>query len=416
MKICVLGAGVVGVSTAFALSRAGHEVHVIERGADVASGASAANGAQLSYSYVDPFASPSTLRKLPSYLLGADPAVRLGFSAAPSYLRWGLAFLKHCSAARTKENLKSRIELSARSQLAQRCFARECDNRLLSPTGRGKIVLAKTKTQLQKMELAALEKRAGGIAVSALSRDACIEIEPALASWTGEWAGGLYAKQDQALDPQKYCRVLRAYSEQHYNAKYHFNEKIASLDVVNGKVRGVRTQAALHACDKVVVCLGPQANSVLSPLGLQVPIYSIQGYSLTFPANSNANVASITDLEHKIVFANLGKTIRIAGFMDTHQSESKSHRRCKQLHALAQRLWPEIADYEADPNYWTQCRPMVPSGVPIVKQSGIDGLYLNVGHGSLGYTFAAGSAMAIADLLDGEHRHAKHRIERISYV
>lgn len=416
MKICVLGAGVIGVSAAFALGRAGHEVHVIDQAERAASGASAANGAQLSYSYVDPFASPSTLRQLPAYMSGLDPAVRLGFSLSPAYLSWGLKFLRECRSVRMAVNMQTRLALARKSQAAFQLFADTCDSALLMPTGQGKLVLAETPKKLEAMGISAKEKRALGMKLEVLSKDQALARDPALQNWRGTWAGGLFAQEDYALDPLQYCQVVSSASKTHYGVTFHFGEVIKSIQMgVNG-VKSVETNRALHNCERIVICLGSNANDLLAGLGLKQPIYPVQGYSLTLPALPGAPKTSLTDLKHKIVFANLGDRMRIGGFMDVNQSPSKAEQRNTYLLSLARELWPGIADYDADPQFWTQYRPMTPSGVPIIRESKIPGIFLNVGHGALGYTFAAGSAMMIADLIGPETRSHLQENERTSHA
>lgn len=416
MKICVLGAGVIGVSAAFALARDGHNVHVIDRAERTATGTSAANGAQVSYSHVDPFASPATLRQLPAYLSGLDPAVRLGLSLKPDYLGWGLRFIRECGKSRSKDNLLRRAELAHLSRRSLDDFAADCGSRFPAATGIGKIVLAGSKSHLERMEMSALEKTPLGVKSNALARQECLTLEPALKDWQGNWAGGLHAPGDNALDPIKYCDALKETAETRYGAKFHFGETIQSVKISDGTVKAVQTDKAIHTSDRIVVCLGVQANDILREMGLAAPIYPVQGYSLTLPATETAPKISLTDLNHKIVFANLGKTIRIAGFMDTNQRPSKAAARGQQLLDIARRLWPSIADYDANPHHWTHFRPMVPSGVPIIRESKISGLYLNIGHGSLGYTFAAGSAMIIAGLIAQDDGLSQPHIERKKFA
>ncbi len=397
MKIGVIGAGVVGVSTAYALASAGHEVHVFDEGETVATGASQANGAQLSYSYVDPFAGPATLRKLPAYLCGLDPAIRFGISLNPSYLSWGLKFLGECRSSRAHTNMLARAALASKSRVALETFMQGCENGALRSTGEGKIVLAGTKDDLQQMERGAKQKEALGIHVSALSKEDCLAKEPALRDWRGEWAGGIYAPADQALDPVQYCEALKAACEQKFGVQFHFGERLRGIQISADHISGISTEGGQHGFDRVVLCLGSKVNEILRPLGLSVPIYPIQGYSLTLPFGSIVPQASLTDLKNKVVFANLGDKLRIAGFMDANQNPKRARARSGQILEIARKMWPSVATYDADPNFWTQYRPMTPSGVPIIGESKIRGLYLNVGHGALGYTFAAGSGVEIAE-------------------
>ena len=400
MKICVLGAGVIGVSTAYALARLEHEVVVIDKGADVASGASHANGAQLSYSHVDPFAGPDILRKLPGYLLGTDPAIQFGLSLRPDYLKWGLSFLRNCNAARFKENQRARLDLARLSREAIKSFERDLPEGALRRTGQGKLVLAQTRSETDAMRKRAESGEFIEHDQKYLTAEQCLDIEPALSGWVGRLCGGLFSPNDNALDPMTYCKVLRRACEDDFGVKFYLGQNVQSIieTSIASSSAGftIKTDAEEHKCDKVIVCLGNNPNPLLKPLGLRVPIYPMQGYSLTARATENAPTTSVTDLMNKIVIANLGTHVRIAGFVDANQSPAKAKIRHGQLLEAAKRYWPEAADYEGPLSHWTHYRPMTPSGVPVIKETRIAGLYLNAGHGSLGYTFAAGSAMKIA--------------------
>lgn len=397
LKICVLGAGVVGISTAFALSRRGHEVLVVEKGSEVATGASHANGAQLSYSYVDPFPGPDILKKLPGYLLGTDLAIQLGLSLKPDYLRWGLSFLQNCSQANFNSNRKARLALANLSREAISTYERDLPKGALSRTGTGKLVLAQTEAENVSMETREGSYEAFERNQTYLSASECSEIEPALEGWQGKLFGGTYSASDNALDPVTYCKVLQKACEDNFKVRFNFNQVIQKIDRVSNSKFNIETNVETHECERVVVCLGNDPNVLLKPLGLKVPIYPMQGYSLTLPVSDQSPKTSVTDIKNKIVFANLGDQMRIAGFLDANLGPEKSKARGKQLLDLARQQWPTAANYEGPIVHWTHYRPMTPSGVPVIGETNISGLYLNAGHGSLGYTFAAGSAMKIAD-------------------
>lgn len=395
MKICVLGAGVIGVSTAYALARLGHEVTVIDKGTNVASGASHANGAQLSYSYIDPLAGPATLRKLPSYILGRDPAVRLNVAFKADYLLWGLSFLRNCSARKFTQNKEQRQALALASQQALSLFEEELPKGAFKKTGQGKLVLAQTEnddTTMRKSQ-------------HYLSAQDCINKEPALKFWSGKILGGLYAKDDFALDPQIYCDVLREACEKKFGVKFVFGQTVNKLVIEKSTIKAIETDSRRYDVENIIVCLGNEASQLLGPIGIKIPIYSIQGYSLTLKASSVTPQVSVTDLKNKTVYASLGNRLRIAGFVDANQKNIEA--RTEQLLLSARANWPQIADYDGEIDRWTHARPMMPSGVPVIGPTKVKGVYLNVGHGSLGYTFAAGSAMKIADVIGHAHKNTQ---------
>jgi D-amino-acid dehydrogenase len=371
-------------------------VLVVEKGSDVATGASHANGAQLSYSYVDPFPGPGVLRKLPGYLLGTDPAIQLGLSFKLDYLRWGLSFLQNCTHTKFKNNQKIRLALANLSREAMSTYERDLPKGALSRTGTGKLVLAQTEAENVAMITREDSDEALERNQSYLSPSECLDVEPGLMGWKGKLYGGTYSASDNALDPVTYCKALQLACEYSFKVRFLFNQNVQKIDRVSNAKFEIETDVEIHECEKVVVCLGNDPNSLLKPLGIQVPIYPMQGYSLTIPASDQSPRTSVTDLKNKIVFANLGNKIRIAGFLDANLSLEKSKARGGQLLNLARQQWPTAADYEGPVSHWTHYRPMTPSGVPVIGETLISGLYLNSGHGSLGYTFAAGSGMKIA--------------------
>ena len=398
MKVLVMGAGVVGVSTAYALGRLGHQVMVIEKASEVASGASHANGAQLSYSYVDPFASPDILSALPKYIVGLDSAIKLGFSAKRSYYQWGIQFLKNCKRSNWRSNLETMLKLAKQSQKAFSSLQNETATGKLLASSQGKIVLATSHDELAKFRAVAEIKQEYGFPVKILERADIIRIEPALQYWTKNFIGGAYAAQDLSLDPRIYCEVLKEASENNYSVKYSFNQNIIDLNVENKQVVSVQTETDTFECDVAINCLGNNANDILKKINATHSIYPQRGYSVTLPTGEIALKTSVTDPASKVVFTNIGNEIRIAGFLDVNQTNKKIDQRVLELFSRAKELWPAVADFTEIKKPWSGERPATPSGVPIIGASQLKGLYNNIGHGYLGYTLAAGSAEQIASL------------------
>ena len=397
-KICVLGAGVIGVSTAYALARIGHKVTVIDRNETVAQGASRANGAQLSYSYVDPFGSPAMLRALPKYLFGLDPAIQLRLRLNSHYLGWGISFIKNCRPAKVSENLQARAQLALDSASAFKSFFEKSDPSPATGKARGKLVLLSSKSDYEKAVKTSENYLALGVERMVLTRNECLDLEPALKNLTEAFAGGIFAPSDFALDPLIYCRLLEKECRK-LGVEFLFGTDIQSITHLNGTVRSVVTDNQAIDCDAAIICLGNGARDLAKACGIHLPIYPIQGYSMTLPCAENAPHLSVTSMSRKLVYANLGQTMRVAGFMDANQSTSKIPVRQSELLETARAHWPGIADFNSAPNFWTHYRPMTPSSVPIIGESKIKNLFLNVGHGALGYTFAAGSAMRIAGMI-----------------
>ncbi|MBC6412713.1 MAG: FAD-dependent oxidoreductase, partial [Hyphomonadaceae bacterium] len=203
--------------------------------------------------------------------------------------------------------------------------------------------------------------------------------------------GGVYSRTDLALDPAAYCAALVS-GAQNFGTTFMFGEAVTGFAVTGGQVTGVRTANGCLPFDRVIVCAGNGTPELLVPLGVPVPVYPVRGYSFTLPSGEKALSVSVTSLRHKIVYADLGDTVRVAGFFDINRATSTIASRLRELLNLARRIWPDAADYDHPCSEWTGCRPMTPSGVPVTGESPVKNLYINAGHGSLGYTFAAGSA------------------------
>jgi D-amino-acid dehydrogenase len=399
MKIVVLGAGVIGVSTAYELGRQGHEVTVIDKASSVASGASFANGAQLSFSYVDPFANPMILKSLPRFIAGGDPAIKLGLSLRPAYYAWAFSFLKNCRRKDARKNLENILKQSLASQKAFDRVQNEVPGIKLRTTDNGKILLARSKEEMSQMTLSAKIKSDMGLPVNVLYREQIIDQETALLDWQENFIGGSYSEEDRVIESIGFCEELKKASEKKYAVQYLFNQTINELKTSGDSITSVLTDQNEFSCNAAVVCLGNDANPVLKTLGLGCRIYSMRGYSLTLPVTEHSPSVSVTDPQSKMVFANLGTKIRIAGFLDANLPESKTRQRGTQLLESAKKLWPSAADYDSESNFWTGTRPMTPSGLPIVGASPVKGLFYNLGHGSFGLTLANGSATRIAKLI-----------------
>lgn len=401
MKILVLGAGVIGVTTAYRLGDCGHQVTVIDRASNVAQGASHANGAQLTYSYAEPFAAPETLKKMPGYLLGKDPGIGLRLNANPVFYRWGMSFVRNCTHAREVANLHAMLTLSARSFAAMQKLIAQEPAVAAGHKSCGKLLLTRTKDELLSYGALAKIKQSYGLAVEMLDKQACLTQEPALADWQGNFSGGLYAKGDSVIEPVGFCKNLQKAATQKYAVSFKFDHDILRLQISNGQASGVITDKGVFSCDAVIVCLGNGANDLLKPLKDRQNIYPMQGYSLTLPLGSNPPSTSITDPKNKFVFANIGNKIRIAGLLDANLPAAGIACRGQHLLDIAQKMWPDAADYSAPPNLWSGQRPMTPSSLPIVRKAKIPGLFYNIGHGSMGLTMGAGCADIIASFISG---------------
>lgn len=406
MHVLVLGGGVVGTTSAWFLRAAGHEVTVLDRQAGVALETSLANGGQVSVSHSEPWANPGAPLKILRWL-GKDDAPLL-FRLQPELRQWlwGLAFLGECLPHRTGRNIRRLVALGLHSRrtLAELRHSRALDYER-SPYG---ILHFYTDAHDFKASIkpAALMSELG-CERRTLSAEEAVALEPALASIRAQIVGADYCAEDESGDAHSFTHQL-AVRAQAAGVRFLFNTTVTRLITAAGRITAVEALGAdgwpaRHTADAVVVALGVQSVPLLAPLGLRLQIYPAKGYSATFDVVDAAAApkVSLTDDEYKLVFSRLGDKLRVAG-----TAELAGHRRdlnmlrCEALTRRTRALFPGACEY-ARPRYWTGMRPLTPSNVPYLGATRIRGLYLNTGHGTLGWTLAAGSGQLIADLVSG---------------
>lgn len=403
MRVCVLGAGVTGLTTAWYLAERGYEVTIVDRRPVPAAETSHANGAQLSYSYVAPFASPSLLKKIPAFLLGLDPAVRLKPPIDLDFVRWALAFVRCCSEAKARESTAaqlalaqtSRVELQNLSEALQLEFYRE---------EAGKLVIFRKVSDFQAAEQQVAVQRRHGSVQAVLSSDECLRLEPALRLSASSFAGGVFTADEQVGDCASFCQELFERLTRRNNVRVEFGVR-ATRAVVHGRtVTAIETDAGPIDANLFVVCLGPGAAEFCKSTGFRIPVYPIKGYSLTLRAGGQGPplTKSVTDFGAKVVLAPFGeRQVRVAGAADFVGSDlSLDSLRIEPMTRRARELLD--VDLDGDLSPWCGLRPSTPDSRPIIGWSPLSGLLLNTGHGALGWTLACGSARLAADLVTGE--------------
>jgi D-amino-acid dehydrogenase len=405
MKHCVvIGGGVVGLTTAWALLERGHAVTLVEREAEVAQGASRANGGQLSYRYVSPLADAGVPLKALRWLL--DPDGPLRFKPEASWAQWGwlIAFLRNCRGPVNRRTTERLLALGAYSQDS---FAR-----LRAEAQLGDAIALRTPGKLvvyrRPDEFARVAARVRGSgAEQALSHDDCVTLEPALAQYEdGEatLAGGIFTPGEAVADCHAFCCELyaRLHSHERFRGRLAAPVQAFQRDA-QGTVRGVRTALGDIEADAVVLAAGLQSRPLAETVGVQLPLYPLKGYSLTAPitAGHRPPEVSVTDFEKKILYARIGSELRIAAMVDLVGDDlGLDAGRLASLQRSVRATFPSAADYErATP--WAGLRPATPSGAPILGASGVPGLWLNVGHGALGFTFSFATANIVAELVSG---------------
>lgn len=400
MHVAVLGGGVVGVTTAYFLAQKGCEVTLLERGPSLASATSYANGGQLSYSYTDSLARPEFLPRIPALVLGRDPAIRVSLLRNFGLYSWGVRFLSQCTHARARANTLAVLRLALRSaallEQLQTVVGLEFAYRRA-----GKLVVLATQDEVAGAEQRAQMKRNEGCETRLLGYDDAVALEPALASMRQTFAGAIYSEDDEVGDAHVFSHQLAAWLEQQRSVSVRLEETVLGLDVRSNRLDAVLTEKGRIVVDAAVVSLGPWSRDLLRPHGIDPHIYPVRGYSVTLPPGRGAPAISVTNLEHRIVFSTLDDNVRIAGFADfVGRNGERDKKRQQRLFETAARIAPEAADYTAiERREWAGMRPVTPDSRPVVGRSRVDGVYLNVGHGVLGWTLACATGHDVAEAI-----------------
>ncbi|HEX3058397.1 MAG TPA: D-amino acid dehydrogenase [Usitatibacter sp.] len=403
MKALVLGAGVAGVACAYYLWRDGHDVTVLDRNEGVALETSFANGGQLSYSYVAPLASASVIPKIPPWLLRRDSPLRFRPELDWDQWRWILEFLAACNDAtadRTTERLL-RLAFYSRDLMHELVRTHEMD---FDYVQNGKLVVHTNPKSYESAKRLMEYQRTLGAEQEALDAKACVELEPALEHMAGRMCGAIYTPSEDAGDTYKFCNELKRIMTSGPNpVAYRFGVEIERLLPWHGRLMGVETSHGVMEADHYVLALGTNAPYLLKPLGIRVPIYPLKGYSLSLPITNEraAPRISVTDFKRKVVYARLGDDLRVAGMADLSGRRAViDGERVDQLVSEVKSTFPGATDFrKLGP--WCGMRPATPKGTPVLGATPHANLWLDVGHGALGFTLALATGRILADLAGG---------------
>jgi len=403
MKVLVLGAGVAGVACAYYFWRDGHEVTVLERNDGVALETSFANGGQLSYSYVAPLASPSVIPKIPPWLLRRDSPLRFRPELDLDQWRWIAEFLAACNnetADLTTERLL-RLAFYSRDLMHELVDAESLD---FDYVQNGKLVVHTDARSFESAQRLVDYQRKLGAEQEALDPQACVELEPALEHMAGRMCGAIYTPSEDAGDTYKFCNELKRLMTTGPNpAAYRFGVEVERLLPWRGRLMGVETSAGVMEADAYVLALGTNAPYLLKPLGIRVPVYPLKGYSLSLPVTDERGAPriSVTDFKRKVVYARLGDDLRVAGMADIAGRRAViDSQRVDQLVAEVRNAFPRATDFSRL-GPWCGMRPATPKGTPVIGATPHSNLWLNVGHGALGFTLALATGRILTDLVAG---------------
>jgi D-amino-acid dehydrogenase len=400
MKTIVLGAGIVGVTSAYQLARAGHEVTVIERQPGPALETSFANAGEVSFGYCSPWAAPGIPAKAIKWLLMKHAPLILRPRVDVAMLSWLVKMLSNCTSTRYAINKSRMLRLADYSRTSLAELRKETgiayDERM-----QGTLQLFREQAQLDACAKDVKALVADGVPYEVMDRDGCIRVEPALAEVRHKIVGGLLTPKDETGDCFKFATALAAKAE-HLGARFAYGTNIEGLDIEGGRVRGVVTARETLSADAVIVALGSFSPLFLKRYGVKLPVYPVKGYSLTIPITnaSRAPESSVMDETYKIAITRLGNRIRVGGMAEISGYTNDL--------GLARRRTLEYSVTDLFPGgdatqglFWSGLRPMTPDGTPIIGPTRLAGLFLNTGHGTLGWTMSSGSARLIADIVGG---------------
>jgi D-amino-acid dehydrogenase len=401
VKVIVLGSGVIGVTTAYYLARAGHEVTVVDRQAEPAQETSFANAGEVSPGYSSPWAGPGVPVKAIKWLLMRHGPLVIWPKLDPVMWWWMLKMLRNCTAERYAINKSRMIPIAE--------YSRDCLRALRAETGikydersQGTLQLFRKQKQLDGTaeDIAVLKQT--GVPFEVLDPAGCIAVEPGLATAKVKFVGGLRLPQDETGDCHMFTQAL-AVEAARLGVQFKFSTSIERLVAEGDRITGVVTSAGTLQADAYVAALGSWSPRMLKPIGVSVPVYPVKGYSITVPIIDAAGApeSTVMDESYKVAITRLGDRIRVGGTAEIsgYSSSLDAARRATLDHSLTD-MFPRGGDL-SKATFWCGLRPMTPDGPPVIGATRYSNLHLNTGHGTLGWTMACGSGRVLADMMSG---------------
>ncbi len=407
MRIVILGAGVIGVTSAWYLAKAGHQVTVIDRQSGPALETSFANAGEISPGYASPWAAPGIPMKAVKWLMMNHPPLIINARPDLAKIEWVSRMLLNCTSTAYGINKSRMVRLAE--------YSRDCLIRLRADTGiaydertQGTLQLFRTQKQVDAAYKDIKVLKADGVPFEVLDADGCIAAEPGLAPNRAKFTGGLRLPGDETGDCFIFTNAL-ADMARSAGVTFHFGVSIDRLEKDGAKIAAVHTSMGRLTADAFVLALGSYSPQMARPFGMRLPVYPVKGYSITAPIidAAKAPVSTIMDESYKIAITRLGDRIRVGGMAEISGFNNTLHARRKAtLQHSVEDLFGGAAD-QSQAAFWSGLRPMTPDGTPILGASTIPNLWLNTGHGTLGWTMAAGSGRVLADLISGKSADIK---------
>ncbi|WP_027804021.1 D-amino acid dehydrogenase [Paraburkholderia dilworthii] len=401
MRVVVLGSGVVGVTSAYYLARAGHEVTVIDREAGPALETSFANAGQISPGYASPWAAPGVPLKAVKWMFQKHAPLAIRLDGTQFQLQWMWQMLQNCTESRYAVNKGRMVRLAE--------YSRDCLQALRAETGigyegrtGGTLQVFRTQQQFDGAAKDIAVLREAKVPYELLSAAELAQAEPALAAVSHKLTGGLRLPGDETGDCQMFTTRLAALAEQ-LGVKFRYNTPIDALAMTGDRIAGVQCGGELVRADSFVVALGSYSTKFLSGL-VKIPVYPLKGYSITAPIvnEAAAPVSTVLDETYKIAITRFDNRIRVGGMAEiVGFDKSLRQARRETLELCVNDLFPGGGD-TSKASFWTGLRPMTPDGTPIVGRTPVANLFLNTGHGTLGWTMSCGSGQLLADVMSGK--------------
>lgn len=405
MKIIVLGAGVIGVTTAYFLARDGHEVTVIDKEPGSAEECSFANGGQLSYSHMEPWATPAALPKIMQWLGKKDAPLIFRMRADYAMWQWGMQFLRAATHAQSRETTRQMLGLSLYSREVLHALYAEHPLQF-SYQQQGILHIFHYQQALEQEIAQARYQEQFGCSFRVLSREECLQHEPALQNTTQPLVGGIHFPLDEIGNAHDFTVQLAALCQK-LGVTFLYNTEIEGFELEGDSINGIHTAQGTLKAERYVMALGAHSVAFGRQLGLKLPIYPMKGYSISIPVEGQEGIpaASITDQTYKIVYSRLGDIIRVAGTAEfAGYDATLNEERITPIIRDVMQLFPQLI-HDGNKDHikkWACLRPSTPHGRPLLGQTPYRNLVINSGHGTLGWTLACGSARIVADIIAGK--------------